>query len=161
MDIQQDAPRGGPQPFPPPQRSNTPPQGLLPLFQEETPRPTRPTPTAPPPMSRSASKGILLLSQGGQPLTCHPPSVRLSLVRCRTTAKTCPQDWALDTFFPLFNTTASGAGMGFFPYLILLLRLNTLLQLFAFKTHQAGGIACPYTEILLHLLPCLPIAALG
>jgi len=40
-------------------RSNTPPQGLLPPFQEETPRAPRTTIVAPPAMTRSASKGGL------------------------------------------------------------------------------------------------------
>jgi len=56
MDVQPDAPRKNP----PPQftrRSNTPPQGLLPPFQEDTPRATPTSLVAPPAMTRSASKG--------------------------------------------------------------------------------------------------------
>ena len=50
--------------------------------------------------------------------------------------------------------------MCFFPYLILLLRLVTLLQLFASRTHWFGGIAYPHTQVLLYVLTRSPIAPL-
>ena len=55
-DIHQDVPQADPT-RPAARGSNSPPQSLLPLFQEETPRATRTTIAAPPAMTSSASKG--------------------------------------------------------------------------------------------------------
>ena len=74
MDVQPDAPRKN---LPPQftRRSNTPPQGLLPPFQEDTPRARTPL-VAPPPMTRSASKGGPPPPEGeaSPSPAAHPPS---------------------------------------------------------------------------------------
>jgi len=74
MDVHQDTPQADPN-RPAARGSNTPPQSLLPPFQEETPRATRTTITAPPAMTRSASKGGPPPPEGQaspSPATRHP-----------------------------------------------------------------------------------------
>jgi len=75
MDVQPDAPRRDP-PQQTAQGSNTPPQSLLPPFQEETPRATRSPLVAPPAMTRSASKGSLPPPEGAASPSpaARPPS---------------------------------------------------------------------------------------
>jgi len=78
MDVHQDAQQADPS-RPAARGSNTPPQSLLPPFQEETPRATRTTITAPPAMTGSASKG-----------SPPPPSERLAPHLQRATQQAQP-----------------------------------------------------------------------
>jgi len=83
------------------------------------------------PFQRRGWRGVLSFSfevrmrQGRVTLPCK--SLRESIRLTHTPANHCRQDWALDTFFPLYNTTAARAGMCLFPYLIRLLLPKTLL----------------------------------
>src|SRR5205807_10503586 len=60
-------------------------------------------------------------------------------VECLTTTDQSPQGGPWKTFFPFFSTTASGAGMCFFPFFIPLLRPRPFLILFVCKTPLFGG----------------------
>jgi len=131
IDVQPDLPRKDPLPqFS--QGSNNPPRSLPLLFQEETPRATR--------------------------IPLAAPLLLLSLLRCRITAKSRPQDWALDTPFPLFNTTASGAGMCFPSCLILVHQQNIYLGLYGFRTLCSGEVGYLFSQALPYSRPRLPTA---
>src|SRR5207302_4305588 len=74
-----------------------------------------------------------------QSLSVSPRRTWPCRVECLTPTDQFHQGGPWNTFFPFFNTTASGAGMCFFPFFIPLPRPRPPLILFVCKTPLSGG----------------------